>query len=206
MSIAVWVGIAYLAGLIYDRIGDTLLERIEKRQRLELAIDEWEKKPASRDPYPEDAYRAAVLARGEDIARQYNYFRTRVRLTRALASLLPAATVAMLVHRNALSGWLVTFDVIAAYGLVATINTVMPRLPRTNEAGFATYIEQTKRWRTAYASSIAGLLALVALMCVAARDARDFAIIGAGVAATVLAAWVWIRITGTFMAFLRDAA
>ena len=205
-EIGVFVAIAYLAGLVYDRIGDTLLERIEKRQRLEFAIGERIRNRDIDDPFPEDRYRAFVHSGGEELARQYNYLRTRVRLMRAAASLLPAATVALLVHRNhGTAGWLVTFDVIAAYALVATINTVSSRLPRTDEDDFAVYAANGTRWPAAYAPAIAGLVALVALMLALAADVTSLGIIAAGITATILAGWVWIRITGTFMAFLRDS-
>jgi hypothetical protein len=204
-QIAVYVAIAYLAGLIYDRVGDTLLERIEQRQRLEFAIKQWRKNRGDGDPYPEDRYRAYVLAQGEELARQYNYLRTRVRLTRAVASLLPAGTVAVLVHDGRRQGWVVTLGVIASYALVAAVNAYSSDLARTDSRGFKKYAARKSRWLLAYGSSIAGLAALLLLMLTLARNAASLAIIAAGIAATILAGWVWIRITGTFMAFLRDA-
>jgi hypothetical protein len=50
------IGIAYLLGVIFDRFADTLLERINRWNRLLFAIElKEENKPLSpNDPFPED--------------------------------------------------------------------------------------------------------------------------------------------------------
>jgi hypothetical protein len=195
-----FLAITYLAGLLYDRIGDTLLERIEKRQRLEFAIEYGEK---TGDPFPEDEYRARIYG-NEQLVRQYNYLRTRVRLSRGVTTLAPAGTIALLVYDGARSGAAISLVVVAAYALVGALNWMMGKLPRTNDAeDFAAYAARTKparRW-IAYAPALTGLVACAAIMAMIAG--RHWPLALAGIALTLLAGWVWIRITGTFLAFLQ---
>lgn len=96
------VGVAYLLGILCDRLADTLTEDLERHHRLRFALawptlrgvgpprDEAEWK----DPFPEDALRLAVLRDAAPVVAWLDYHRSRVRLTRALAVFLPAAAFA----------------------------------------------------------------------------------------------------------------
>jgi hypothetical protein len=193
-----FAAIAYLVGLLYDRVGDTLLERIEKRQRLEFAR---EQKPAS-DPFPEDVYRMKVLRAGDDIAKQYQYLRSRIRLARAMTTLAPAGTIALLVHERAGAGPIVMAAVLLAYAAVFACNHVPPKLPRTD----AMHDYDRDFW-DAWAPAAVGLTLLAGILyflAVAQANARSWWIVAAGLALTVVAGWTWLRITGTSMAYLRD--
>jgi len=86
------VGVAYLIGIVFDRFADTLLEDIERHNRLKFALDEEkrclkslaEDKPnapenasISKDFFPEDKYRMKLFDSGEAVSYA-NYLRTRI--------------------------------------------------------------------------------------------------------------------------------
>ncbi len=208
-SAVVVLGLAYLTGLLFDRIGDTLLERIEKRQRLELARKSSRVRPWLDDPFPEDLYRAAVY-RNEHLVRRHDYLRIRMRLSRAVAVLAPAGVIALIVHLAMLTErrrLRVAIAVVAVYALVGALNVIVARandLPRTNAPGFATYVklDSVTRWASAYAPALTGLSCFTQIMSRFDRPGRLLTL--AGVLLTILATWVWIRITGTYLAFLAD--
>jgi hypothetical protein len=87
-------GIAYLVGIPSDRLIDTILAGLEQRSRLQYAKD---KKPAGEyatDWFPEGEWRLAVLRHGGGPLSQFNYLRSRIRLSRALAAICPVLTLA----------------------------------------------------------------------------------------------------------------
>jgi hypothetical protein len=104
---AVLVGIAYLVGMLADRLIDSGLEAVEQHNRVRFACSKLkvdEKKPASdeqaridawigkslyKDLYPEDRRRWWVYSSADRIVDFLDYVRTRMRLLRALAFLLP---------------------------------------------------------------------------------------------------------------------
>lgn len=206
-TVIVLLAAAYLIGMLFDRIADTLLERIEKRQRLERALTVWKHRPWG-DPWPEDEYRAAVF-RNEHLVEQFNYLRIRLRLSRAVAVLAPAGTVALLVYLECCWRPRIAIAVVAAYVVVGAFNVIAEKaaeLPRTDDSKkFGVYAawSGSHRWWAAYGPAIIGLYCFLEIM-LAVRWQR-WRIAFAGIALTILATWVWVRITGTFLSFLRDA-
>ena len=119
----VLVGAAYLIGMVYDRVADTLLQDIESHGRLQFALARFkfktgkvrtnevktEKIPAdeedvkdfdiwvakNRDPFEDGKYRMMVLGSAEATA-QMEYLRSRIRLTRAMTTIIPGLTLAFL--------------------------------------------------------------------------------------------------------------
>ena len=88
------VGAAYLLGIVLDRFIDTLLQRLDRQNRLRFAISKFTSVPPDwKDPFPEGEYRMAALQMGGAVAEWLNYLRSRIRLSRALAALLPGLTV-----------------------------------------------------------------------------------------------------------------
>ncbi|MGI8733497.1 MAG: hypothetical protein ACR2LM_09375 [Pyrinomonadaceae bacterium] len=111
----VLVGAAYLIGMVYDRVADTLLQDIESHGRLQFALARFkfktgkvrtnevktEKIPAdeedvkdfdiwvakNRDPFEDGKYRMMVLGSAEATA-QMEYLRSRIRLTRAMTTIV----------------------------------------------------------------------------------------------------------------------
>jgi hypothetical protein len=108
---AVLVGIAYFVGILVDRLIDTSLQALERHNRVRFALTglevragldadtpeglraAWQARPSG-DPFPEGVYRWVVLTQAERIADSLDYIRTRIRLLRALAFLLPGLVFA----------------------------------------------------------------------------------------------------------------
>ena len=93
-SLAIAAIAAYFCGIVFDRVADTVLGRLEHHHRLQFALDEFERgsDPAAADPFPEDRYHVAVMGSGEAWEHIY-YLRSRIRLMRALLVLIPALGV-----------------------------------------------------------------------------------------------------------------
>jgi|SRR5215213_1504879 len=99
------VAAAYLTGIIFDRFADTVLEDIEQRMRLKLAHDALVhacklKENPPEDLFPEHQYRMKVLQNREAFTYG-NYIRTRIRLSRAMAILIPGLSVSFLIGKVA---------------------------------------------------------------------------------------------------------
>jgi hypothetical protein len=86
---------AYLVGMIYDRVSDSLLQDVEQHHRLIYALGRYHRTPERRDddPFPEDALRARLWFSTEAASDYATYLRSRIRLTRALTTLMPAIGV-----------------------------------------------------------------------------------------------------------------
>lgn len=93
-ALAAVVAAAYLVGIVWDRIADTILEGLERHNRLSIALDECESGvPYIGDPFPENRYRMRLFS--SEAALDYaHYLRIRMRLTRSLATLAPALSIA----------------------------------------------------------------------------------------------------------------
>src|SRR5205823_7763116 len=83
ISGALLVAAAYLVGIVYDRVADTLLEDIEQHNRIRY-VRRHEDRP---DDFPETKYRMVVYRTG-GASTYAAYLRSRMRLSRALASIL----------------------------------------------------------------------------------------------------------------------
>jgi len=97
------LGAAYLAGIVYDRVADTMLASIESRSRLRAAKKRHDdsicKTVLPRDLFPEDKLRLLIQSAEKTVGDYADYLRTRMRLTRALATLAPALAVAVAVGK-----------------------------------------------------------------------------------------------------------
>jgi hypothetical protein len=105
---AILVGIAYLLGILVDRLIDSCLGALERHHRVRFALSglipddpdareaAWDKRPNAEkdDLFPEDQYQWRIFAKAEKISDRVNYVRTRIRLLRALAFLLPGLVFA----------------------------------------------------------------------------------------------------------------
>ena len=183
----VFAAIAYLAGLLYDRVGDTLLDRIERRGRLLFA--------KKKGGFKEDELRMKALKDSDAVAAQYQYLRSRIRLTRALATLAPAITIAFLAN-EAVAGPGLAAAVVAAYVVAGVGSSFMPELPRTEEVS-----EYKGSVWDAWAPALVGLALLAGVACrTAAHPGVKYGwwIVAAGLGLTLVAGWSWLRISKTF--------
>jgi hypothetical protein len=220
------LGFAFFIGIPFDRLADTLSERLDKQNRLKFALGPpLQPKPKDRngdpidDPYPEDMLLIVCRRDQQTVTRAQDYLRSRVRLTRALAAYAPAiAFIATLstdswtsgAKRVDASSMAIWFGIVAA-GYLAWALLVLkgPRIPRTSEtAQVEDYMVQRPRpGRDARTFAIPALL-LVASLIVGLANVCDHPLVLAaalaGAALTILSAWSWWRISTTYRQFLSD--
>ena len=198
-----FIGAAYVTGILYDRSADTLLERIARWHRISFALERFKPKfPFTADPFPEFARRQQV--RPEPLA----YFRSRFRILRATASILPAMTIAALVLRQPVWGGVAMFEVAIIYGATAYLSRgsvpptskwkVLNRVLRGKLRG--RHLSLRRFWSE---PALFGLLLIAVLGAgIAATDANVTAaslLLASGLALTLLTAWAWLRVTDTYL-------
>jgi hypothetical protein len=113
---AIFLGAAYLVGILYDRFADTLLEDLERHHRI-LFLLRGREPNTKKDPFPEEKYRARLLDK-EGAAKHAAYLRTRMRLARAVATLCPAVGVAAMVPIFCSQGISVRLQLAAGLGIL----------------------------------------------------------------------------------------
>ena len=247
----VLVGAAYLIGMVYDRIADTLLQDIEGHGRLQFALSRFKlKKRKIRtveskiqdedvhvkvfnlkerdDPFEEGKYRMKVLASSEATG-QMDYLRSRLRLTRAMATIIPALTLALLLGvDNGESGtwWTVAaLSIPIVYGATFLAkawrleDALFSRPPKTNQhSKLNDYIErigmlpdEATPWRQsriiAHDEVWIGLavLTVIGVMLVLKTGIYELlSVVVVGLLLTLVVGWTWWRISMTFYAFVRD--
>lgn len=231
MFVAAAIATAYLVGIVFDRCADTLLEDIERHCRLRTAL-QGKKPPLECDPFPEAKYRMKVLLNPE-AASYSNYIRTRLRLTRAMAILIPGLSVSFLLSKTrgriADPTWVaaaVSLGVIYGGALVAQLirsktikasdgSTVWYKPPRTDDRDAVNeyladklFQKKTLLWEFAACEpAFWGFTAatFLGLALASQADCRAFlAVPLLTIALTLLTGWTWWRITKTFLDFLRD--
>jgi hypothetical protein len=106
------VGVAYLLGIIFNRYADACVQRYEQHLRARYAIELSPLPDEPADPFPEDRYRIQQLRAGSGVIEWFNYLRSTIRLSRALAVFTPGLTLAGVM---AIRSW-PNFDVTAAWG------------------------------------------------------------------------------------------
>src|SRR6185436_17213787 len=91
------IGAAYLLGVVFDRFADTLLERLNRWNRLLFAIGLMKdnKTPSGEDPFPEDRLQIELIKHGDEAWEWMDYLRSRIRLARAMAAFVPALALSM---------------------------------------------------------------------------------------------------------------
>lgn len=249
------VGAAYLIGMVYDRVADTLLQDIESHGRLQFALARFKLKSgkvrsketraehilpyekdvkdfdtwvaAKRDPFEDGKYRMIVLGNPEATA-QMEYLRSRIRLTRAMATIIPGLTMAFLL---ALDGgqagvcWaIVALAVPLAYALALFPKTLKPRKklfyrpPKTyklrkvrkylKRAGMLHGEPEKLRhisWLVAHDEvwfALGGLTLAAVLLILKTQNYAWFSILIVGLILTFIVGWTWWRISMTFYAFV----
>ena len=252
----VLIGTAYLIGMVYDRIADTLLQDIEGQGRLQFALRRFKLKSGKvrtkdleisaeenegvevfdhyvvtkTDLFTDGRYRMMVLGNVEATG-QMEYLRSRIRLTRALATIIPALMIAFLLAvDNGESGeWstLVALSVPLAYGGTLFLKTLKPENaivnhpPRTDELnavdkyitrvgmkhshGNAPHISKLVLRDEIWIALLFLTLAGIALV-LKTGIYELFTVLVVGIILTLVVGWTWWRISITFYAFVRDYA
>jgi len=185
-----FLGAAYVAGILYDRIADSLLERLERRKRFKFVLkDSKPALPLVKDPFEEYGKKLSVEH------RSLAYLEARMRILRALATLLPAMTLAFLLARDSSGRPLAMIAAPSIYLLFGLLCGAM-EFPATNE------FEKLKRWppRSVWLEpAFFGLVAMTLLNVYVARDSCGVLIAIGGAVLALIAAWAWLRVYGTIL-------
>jgi hypothetical protein len=215
------IGAAYLLGVIFDRFADTLLERINRWNRLRFAIElkEENKALSPEDPFPEDQLQIEVIQKGDEAWEWMDYIRSRIRVARAMTAFVPAVTLSVelamgLRDRPGLIKAVLATVVcgyIAAFLGSQILERSSRRLPKTYDLHTDEDCRKARALMRATTEPAFWLgvfllalgLGLIAVGTDTARPAMA-AVLGAGAVLTAISAWAWWRTTETFMQFLRD--
>ena len=215
------IGAAYLLGVIFDRFADTLLERVNRWNRLLFAIELKEKSEglSPEDPFPEDRLQIEVIHQGAEAWEWMDYLRSRIRVARAMAAFVPALTLSMLLamglHERRGTVQAVLGIVLAAYVMSFLASRILEkserRLPKTYHLRTDADCQRARALMRTTSEPVfwlgVFLIALgVGVIPLAAGPDRA-AMAGVLTTGTVLAGisgWAWWRTTITFMQFLRD--
>jgi hypothetical protein len=215
------IGVAYLLGVIFDRFADTLLERINRWNRLLFAIElKKENKVLSPDdPFPEDQIQIEVIQKGDEVWEWMDYIRSRIRVARAMTAFVPAVTLSMELAMGLRDrpGMVKAFlgIVVAAYVAAFLVSQILERssrrLPKTNDLhtdedcrGARAKMRATREPAFWLGVFLLGLgLGLIPLGTGPSRAAMA-AVLATGAVLAAISGWAWWRTTETFMQFLRD--
>jgi hypothetical protein len=213
------IGVAYLLGVIFDRFADTLLERINRWNRLLFAIDlmEGNKALSPDDPFPEDQLQIEVIHQGDEAWEWMDYLRSRIRVARAMTAFVPALTLSMVLavglrDRPGMSR-AVLGSVVAAYIASFLVSQILERSSRRIPKTYDLHTKEDCQGARAKMRTIGEpviwlgvlLLALgLGLIPIGTNPGRAAAVLAAGAVLTAISAWAWWRTTETFMQFLRD--
>jgi hypothetical protein len=157
------LGAAYLIGMVYDRVADTLLQDLESHGRLQFAFRPSRVNPykvndlgvPTQDPFEDGKYRMLVLANPQ-ATEHYEYLRSRIRLTRALTVAIPGLMMALLLamdwgRASRWWGWL-ALTIPLVYLAILILKLLLkrwkrlPRPPKTYELDQLSnyYIDRTR--------------------------------------------------------------
>jgi hypothetical protein len=220
-SAASAIGAAYLLGVIFDRFADTLLERINRWNRLLFAIDlkEENKALSPDDPFPEDRLQIEVIQKGDEAWEWMDYIRSRIRVARAMTAFVPALTLsaqlAMGFRDRPDTIRAVLAAVVAAYAAAFLASQILERssrrLPKTYDLHTDEDCRDARaqmRVTTEPVFWLGVVLLVLGIGLVAAGtgpgQAGMAAVLGTGAVLAAISAWAWWRTTETFMQFLRD--
>ncbi len=228
------LGAAYILGIVYDRVADTLLEDQEQRSRLKHAMKRLERgRVTSSDLFPVSHFRIQVLAAGEGISEHAAYLRSRIRLLRALTTLVPALAVAYAVYGLMCKkpGWenlrlMGVGGILLVYGAVLFYKTSdwlekklrdkwQDKPPKTyfdpkkySFDDFCRKIEKHLEKRWAFRDPVflgLGVLLLLTGFLEANKQVSTFWILPSlGLALTLICGWAFFRVQKTYLTLLDD--
>jgi hypothetical protein len=215
------IGVAYLLGVVFDRFADTLLERINRWNRLSFTIDlKKENKALSPDdPFPEDRLQIEVIHKGDEAWEWMDYLRSRIRIARAMAAFVPAVTLSMelviglrdhpgIIRADHASDVVAN---LAAFLVSRILEHSSLRMPKTYDLRTDEDCQDARakmRAMTEPALWLGVFLFGLALGLIAIAPGPDrtamAGVLGIGAVLDAISIWAWWRTTGTFMQFLYD--
>lgn len=216
------LGAAYLLGVVFDKLADTMLGSLEHRLRLDRAarsLELREKKPRV-DPFPQDRLEDDVRTE-EDVRHEWlDALRSRIRICRGLAVFtLPAClgTLIGLAQHHAIPGraWWVRASLVVPSAVLFAIGAIAINLRRSpirtddlseTEADRSAELKTARTGAWADTGWLFATMALseLGLLLIAWQDRHALtAVIGIGGLVVALTAfWSWWRITETYLGFL----
>ncbi len=227
------LGLAYLFGVVFDKIADTLLNPFEQRLRLRLAGKLRDRKPGpGKDAFPQDVLEYELRRTGGGRLEWVDSLRSRIRTSRGLAVLgLPAALGIALYQTtpddygpSGQSLWnLLPYLAIALNLFFILVSLVLstwfeiPPLHKLADAIAQGEVLGGRRYMWIHACpyvfmQAASVLAVVVIACSrplcwplsCSQSYRCAVLAIAGTASVLLALWVWYRITRTYMDFVAQ--
>jgi hypothetical protein len=205
------LGAAYLIGIVYDRVSDTLLEHLDCHHRIRFCVKKGKLAPA-RDPFPD---RRAVYE--NSAASEYaDYLRSRIRLTRSLTTILPALSTAFLLCRLGVSWSLGTVLLTGVYAIAFLSKITGPEPHKTYQLTEGTtyelyeakFLNHSVPWLLFRHEPLTWLALVLAaggvVLAACGSDYRLLWVPPAGLVLTALCGWTWWRITQTYHAHLKS--
>jgi hypothetical protein len=216
------IGAAYLLGVVFDRFADTLLERLNRWNRLLFAIKLMKDGKALEpdDPFPEDRLQIELIKQGDEAWEWMDYLRSRIRIARAMTAFVPALSLSLMLavglhtRPNAINTALTI--VVVAYLAAFLASRILERsksqrLPKTYELEDGEDCDRACKQMSTAREPVAWLavvLMALGLGLIAIGKSPGWgamaAILAAGTALTAISGWTWWRTTLTFMQFLHD--
>lgn len=200
----------YLAGLVYDRIADTLTNNVEAINRIVFGLAKRNDRP---DRFPSDRINLDIMKEAALFDDHLAYLRHRIRITRALTTLVPAYGVVVCLAIAGPRNWTLYGMLLAllyAVVLVAKIGG-FPAGPIKSysfntDKDLAAYL--ASRQSTGFTASdivvdaawwgLGASLVLDGMILAHNQDSITvFAVPLAVLLSTLLAGWVWWRISAT---------
>jgi hypothetical protein len=229
------LGTAYVIGIVYDRVADTLLQDLESHGRLHFALRPFKVKgsdtftvPPS-DPFEDGKYRILILSNPQATGHM-EYLRSRIRLTRALATLVPGIMVSILLATDDGTAGLWWYIAAVALPIIYAISLFIKGLkserikeyrpPKTYDLpNVEKYMKRgcmlingsgkprSVKWFVVRDEIwLALFLISVAALTLTRSSYGRKSVVVAGLLLTLIVGWAWWRVSGTFYAFLRDYA
>lgn len=214
------LGVAYLVGVVCDKVADTILSFAEQVLRLEYADKNLKKQPEhTGDPFPQDVLENNIRRAGDGRLEWMDNLRTRIRVCRGLAVWGLPAVLGIVIFLAFSTERHVKYDLII---LPIAINIVLVilslwivssnKIDRTDavKAGNNTALlsharKQCRSNRSLYAWMLINSGIFSVLIIPYSADQSQLALIGiCGTAIVLLAFWAWRRITKTYMSFLSQ--
>jgi hypothetical protein len=216
------IGAAYLLGVVFDRFADTLLERLNRWNRLLFAIDLMKDGEALEpgDPFPEDRLQIEMIKQGDEAWEWMDYLRSRIRIARAMTAFVPALTLSLMIAvglRDRASEINTALTIMVGAYLASFLasrileRSKSQRLPKTYELEDGEDCDRACKQMSTAREPVAWLAAVLmalglGLIAIGNDPGRGTmtAIFAAGIAVTGISGWTWWRMTMTFMQFLYD--
>ena len=215
------IGAAYLLGVVFDRFADTLLERLNRWNRLLFAMEIMKdgEAPSLEDPFPEDQLQIEVIRQGDQAWEWMDYLRSRIRIARAMAAFVPALTLSLMLsiglrdQPKVINAALIVIVVayLASFLASRILERSSQRLPKTYELQSDADCQHASRLMSTAKEPVAWLAVILIALgigLIAIGPAPGWgtmaAVLAAGTFLTGISGWTWWRTTMTFMQFLHD--